>query len=62
MYCRFQTESAFRENIEADLNGLNSVLDELVSCKCDLEAERDSLQEELNGLKKAHEEVTCWLI
>ncbi|XP_062994228.1 keratin, type I cytoskeletal 17-like [Elgaria multicarinata webbii] len=53
---KFETESAIRGNVEADLNGLHPVLHELSSCKGELEAELESLQEELCGLKKSHEE------
>ncbi|XP_028558685.2 keratin, type I cytoskeletal 17-like [Podarcis muralis] len=53
---KLDTECGLCENVEADINGLYPVLDQLASCKTDMEAELESLQEELSGLKKNHEE------
>ncbi|XP_053120636.1 keratin, type I cytoskeletal 19-like [Hemicordylus capensis] len=53
---KLESERSFCQNVEADLSGLHPILDQLTRCKTDLEAELESLQEELCGLKKVHEE------
>jgi len=53
---KFENELSLRLNVEADINGLRKVMDDLNLAKCDLEAQIQSLTEEIVCLKKNHEE------
>ncbi|XP_032354003.1 keratin, type I cytoskeletal 9 [Camelus ferus] len=53
---KFEMEQNLRQAVDADLNGLRKMLDDLTMQKSDLEMQYESLQEELIALRKNHEE------
>lgn len=53
---KYETELALRQSVEADINGLNALKKEYVFNQKNLESDLSGLQDELEYLKKNHEE------
>uniref|UniRef100_A0A1B8Y9M1 IF rod domain-containing protein n=1 Tax=Xenopus tropicalis TaxID=8364 RepID=A0A1B8Y9M1_XENTR len=53
---KYESEHVLSQAVEADINGLHKVMDDLNMSKTDLQSQLDGLTEELTYLKKNHDE------